>query len=240
MIFLSVCCNLILFSFVYQKSVLASSRRYRFNWPFPCSYCSHLYYTIRSYVIKEKRFTQHLLFCVLTALDICGSSRCPSYSWPWALYYLCSEVCPCIQNSASTKHHSFSLVWLPECWSFFLRNTSRASLPTMESGETASYSPLVWPLPLPPPVAECSIVPTLQPVPYLPAPVLIVNVIPNYRTRKALGLQGRDSVPYNTQQSPWRFWRARLTQTTGKTLPFCPFGLLFKGVGLRCHCDSQV
>ena len=99
------------------------------------------------HVIKEKRFTQHLLFCVLTALDICGSSRCPSYSWPWALCYLCSEVCTCIQNSAATKHHSFSLVWLPECWSFSLRNISRPSLPMMESGETASYSPLVWPLP---------------------------------------------------------------------------------------------
>ena len=34
--------------------------------------------------------------------------------------------------------------------------------------------------------------PTLQPVSYLPAPVLVVNVIPNYRTTKDLGLQSTD------------------------------------------------
>lgn len=192
------------------------------------------------HVIKEKRFTHHLLFCVLTALDVCGSSRCRSYSWPWALCYLCSEVCTCIQNPAATKHHSLSLVWLPECWSFSLRNISRTCLPTMESGEIASYSPLVWPLAPSSCGWQCPIVPALQPVSYLPAPVLIVNVIPNYRTRKDLGLQSTGSVPYNTQQSPVWFWRARLTQTTGKAWPFCPFGFLFRWVGLRCHCGCQV
>ena len=75
-------------------------------------------------------------------------------------------------------------------------------------------------LSLPPPVAECPIVPTLQPVPYLPAPVLIVNVIPNYRTRKDLGLQGTDSVPYNTQQSPLVILKGPLNPNYGKDVAF--------------------
>lgn len=40
--------------------------------------------------------------------------------------------------------------------------------------------------------SQCPVVPTLQPVPYLPAPVLIANVIPNHGTRKRLGLQGTE------------------------------------------------
>ena len=43
--------------------------------------------------------------------------------------------------------------------------------------------------------SECPVVPTLQPVAYHPAPVLIADVIPNHGTRKGLGLQGTDSVP---------------------------------------------
>ena len=167
------------------------------------------------HVIKEKRFTQHLLFCVLTALDVCGSSRCRSYSWPWALCYLCSEVCTCIQNPAAKKHHSLSLVWLLECWSFSLRNMSRASLPTMESGEIASYSPLVWPLP---PSSCADSVLLCLPYSQFPTFLHLCWLWMWFQTtgpQKILVCRAQ-TVPYNTQQSPLWFWRAHLTQTTGK------------------------
>lgn len=176
-----------------------------------------------------------MLFCVLTALDICGSSRCPSYSWPWAciIYVQCVPV---FKIPASTKHHSFSLVWLPNA----------ELLPGIKSLFTpwnlvrlTDYSP--WVMTSPPPRLLWLSVLLCPPYSQFRTFLHLCWLWMWFQTTGPEKLSVCRAGIYSLQhpakslvilEGPLPNYR--------KDVAFLSLWPPLQGVGLRCHCDSQV
>lgn len=143
-------------------------------------------------------------------------------------------------KSSVSNQSSLDLLRLSRCQSFYLKNVSGTSLPTMGSGEISRVLFLPpWPdISLAPLVVYCALFAHFTDGSLPSWTCAVAKMIPNDGTRKWLGLQGIVSILYNTQLSPLKLWRACLTKTTWKMLPFLFFrpSLL---EGPRCHWHSH-
>ena len=219
---------------------MVSSRRYRFNWPFPSSYCSHLYYTIRSFYVScnqgKKIYTAFALLCP-------NSSR---YLWilKMSVLFLALGIVLFMFRSVYlySEFSSYKAPLLqPSLAAGMLKLLPEEHIKTLFTHDGIWWDSQLFPLGLTSPSLLLWLSVLLCP-PYSQFPTFLHLCwlwmwFQTTGPEKISVCRAQTLFPTTPSKVPLWFWRARLTQTTGKTLPFCPFGLLFRWVGLRCHCE---